>query len=119
MKKVGMAALSVLLAIVFVMSVYCYGTDKRYSAWHHFDLIVGGFESVPSLFSIADDWNKDQFWVTFPEEADSVWVDISEKNDIEKFFIHCKYAVTEFTAFLYRVVRIVGILFPWNGLLDR
>ena len=58
MKKIATSALLVLLCITFVMGVYCYGTDQRYSLWQHFRHIVNEFQSFPSVLELADIWTK-------------------------------------------------------------
>ncbi len=60
-----MTVLCVFLALLFVMSVYTYGTNQRYSFMEHFENISEEFEQTPSLQELVTYWTSESFQVAY------------------------------------------------------
>ena len=54
-----MTVLCVFLSVLFIMSVYTYGTDTRYSFMAHFESIVEEFEQTPSMQELISYWTEE------------------------------------------------------------
>ena len=59
MKKV----VCVMLVIVFVVCVYCYGHNQRFSFRKYIENISAGFVDMPSLQDFSDVWSSQYYWL--------------------------------------------------------
>ncbi len=135
MKKVLSFLLVGVFLIMFVMSVYCYGTNKRYSAWYHFQCINNEFESYYAYNKIEDIWNgKDVFYYryegdgaggyvpVYAERIDSIpdsWEGVkSFFGKVKGFFVRMEYTIRLICDKIIAIGKMTSTLLPWNGLVD-
>ena len=144
-----MTVLSVFLALTFVMCVLTHGTQQRYSFMEHFSNIAEEFSETPSMEELVGYWTSDRFKPSFngvefyphvgggfgggsvaddgyiyPEEVtDGDWGTLQPLQDIlgaiKGFFVRAYYSILWVCNFVVHLFFIVGVLLPWNGLVER
>lgn len=123
------------MAIVFVVCVYSYGTNKRFSFEAYVNNIVGSIGDIPSLQGIVD------IWKTNDESSSTTggglgWAGDSEGNrpdteeqgfwdrcydffqNIGNFFANVWASILYIVDIVIAVFDVLAALLPWNGTVD-
>ena len=128
MKKVLMSALCVILAVMFIVTLYCYGDGKRFSLKKWFSNVSMAFSALGAIGDVSKYWVYDFFTVDgvdiYPEEMPDTAVDwlvggILEFFGVVKgFFVRCFYTVRHVLLVVYVVHTVAGRCLPWNCLVE-
>ena len=149
MKRLAISVLCVFLALLFIMSVYTYGTNERYSFISHLENIADEFEETPSVEELISYWTGDKFkpsynGIEFYPEAGSPGFSGDAEDDgyiypnkvtdgdwgvlqplqefvgaVKGFFVRLYYSILWVCNFVVHIFFLVGVILPWNGLVPR
>ena len=123
--------IAVILAILFVCSVFFYGTGKAFSLELYVDNVAKGFSGIPSLEGFADIWSgevDDEFGSLHGGGAGHRGGD-SEHDESETildtivnffsaigtFFANLWNTVLYVVDILVAVFKLLYIMLPWNA----
>ena len=124
MKKILASALCVLLAIMFIVTLYFHGTGKRFSLEKWFSRLASAFQSIELMGNVSQYWVYDSFSVggktIYPEEMPETAVDwfvggiVDFFGVVKGFFVRCFYTIRHVALVFYVVQTCANGLLPWN-----
>ena len=125
------------MAIVFVVCVYSYGTNKRFSFEAYVNNIAGSIGDIPSLQGLVDIWTDDDDFdingavsgaiggavsggaTIVVDDEESFWdVCVNFFDRIGVFFSNLWESILYVLDILVAVFDVLAALLPWNGTVD-
>lgn len=130
-------AITILLAVTFVVCVICYGSNKRFSFERWIENIAAGVSEIPSIQGIIDIWDQGKTASDMqragPGGGDNsggeyVGGDEERTNFFEKtmdffqsignFFSRLWDTILYLVDMLMAIFRLVGVILPWNATVE-
>ena len=121
-------ALIFILAIIFISTVFCYGTGTRFSLEAYYSKMALKFSEIPSIQGLIDIWDDPMVDSDAPENdsgdplVDAVVDAFNQMASVMKgvvgsdgFFSRCWDSVVYLCSILRSVFELVPLLLPWNA----